>query len=82
MTKSAEIYRKANREVASLLDVEDEPTTAIKTEKTEVEDEELDAMLAANGNDLATAFLETEAPGATKPKKVQSTDKKVEVKAE
>lgn len=78
MTKSAEIYRKANREVASLLDVEDEPTTAIKTEKPEITDDEMDDMLNADPDALQSAFLD-DAP-ASKPKKAQASDKKVEVK--
>lgn len=78
MTKSAEIYRKANREVASLLDVEDEPTTAIKTEKPELTDDEMDDMLNADSDALQSAFLD-DAP-ASKPKKAQTSDKKVEVK--
>lgn len=82
MTKSAEIYRKANKDVANLLDIEDEATTAIVTEKPQVEDEDLDKMLSADKDDLTAAFLEDEAPGAEKPKKAQATEKKVEVKAE
>lgn len=79
MTKSAEIYRKANKDVANLLEVEDEPTTSITTEQPELKDEDLDDMLAADQEDLTAAFLEDDAP-APKPKKKQSTDKKIEVK--
>ena len=82
MTKSAEIYRKANKDVANLLDIEDEATTAIVTDKPEVTDDDLDAMLSAPKDELTTAFLEDEAPAADKPKKKQATEKKVEVKAE
>jgi hypothetical protein len=79
MTKSAEIYRKANKDVAGLLGVEDEPTTSIQTTRPEVEGEDLDNLLAANGDDLTAAFLEDEIP-TDKPKKPHAADKKVEVK--
>lgn len=79
MTKSAEIYRKANKDVASLIGVEDEPTTSISTEKPEISDDDLDAMLSADKDELATAFLEDEIPADTK-KKPQATEKKIEVK--
>lgn len=79
MTKSAEIYRKANKDVASLLDIEDEPTTAIKTDKPELTDDEMDDMLNADPDKLQAAFID-DAPGPDKPKKAQASDKKVEVK--
>lgn len=79
MTKSAEIYRKANKDVASLIGVEDEPTTSISTEKPEISDDDFDAMLSADKDELATAFLEDEIPTDTK-KKPQATEKKIEVK--
>ena len=79
MTKSAEIYRKANKDVANLLEVEDEPTTAIKTEKPEISDDEMDDMLNADPEALQAAFLD-DAPGQDKPKKPQASEKKVEVK--
>lgn len=79
MTKSAEIYRKANKDVASLIGVEDEPTTSISTEKPEISDDDLDAMLSADKDELTTAFLEDEIPADTK-KKPQATEKKIEVK--
>jgi len=78
MTKSAEIYRKANKEVAELIGVADEPTTSITTERPEIEDAELDAMLAAPADELAQAFIDDEP--ATKAKKKQSPEKKIEVK--
>lgn len=74
MTKSAEIYRKANREVANLLDIEDEPTTAITTEKPEITDDDLDNML-----EHGLEFID-DGPAAEKPKKAQASEKKVEVK--
>lgn len=79
MTGSAEIYRKANKEVARLIGVKDEPTTSITTEKPELSDDELDSMLNAPAGDLAAAFIEDDVQ-TQKPKKAQSTDKKVEVK--
>jgi len=79
MTGSAEIYRKANKEVAKLIGVKDEPTTSITTEKPELSDDELDEMLNAPAGDLATAFIEDDIE-VPKPKKAQSTEKKVEVK--
>lgn len=80
MTRSAEIYRKANKDVADLLGVEDTPTTSIVTDKPEVSDDDLDAMLNAPKDELASAFIEDEAPGAEKPKKKQAPEKKVEIK--
>lgn len=74
MTKSAEIYRKANREVAGLLEIEDEPTTSIKNEKPEISDDDLDAIL-----DHGMEFIDDDAP-IEKPKKPQAAEKKVEVK--
>lgn len=79
MTKSAEIYRKANKEVAGIIGVEDEPTTSIVTEKPQLSDDELDDMLAADKDDLAAAFID-EGPVAPKPKKAQGTEVKVGVK--
>lgn len=78
MTKSAEIYRKANREVAGLIGVEDEPTTSIQTSQPELEDEDLDNLLSANKDDLTTAFLEDEIP-ADKSKKPQAPERKIEI---
>ena len=79
MTKSAEIYRKANKDVAGLIGVEDEPTTSIQTDKPEVSDDELDEMLASSTDELKTAFLEDDIP-APKTRKPQATEKKIEVK--
>lgn len=80
MTRSAEIYRKANKEVADLIGVEDKPTTSIQTAKSEIEDVDLDNFLSADKDDLTAAFLEDEAPGDdAKPKKAQATAKKIEI---
>lgn len=79
MTASAEIYRDANKKVAKLLGIKDEPTTTISTEKPEIGDDELDAMLSAQPGELAAAFID-DAPASPKPKKAQSTERKVEVK--
>lgn len=79
MTKSAEIYRKANKDVAKLLDIEDEATTAIVTDKPEVTDDDLDAMLSAPKDDLTSAFLEDELP-ESKVRKPQASERKIEIK--
>lgn len=79
MTASAEIYREANKKVAKLLGIKDEPTTTIKTDKPEIGEDELDAMLSAQPGELAAAFID-DAPAGPKPKKAQSTERKVEVK--
>jgi len=79
LTASAEIYREANKKVAKLLGIKDEPTTTISTEKPDTTDDELDAMLAANPDELAAAFID-DAPVTPKPKKAQSTERKIEVK--
>jgi len=76
---SVEIYRDANKKVAKLLGIKDEPTTTISTEKPEIGDDELDAMLSAQPGELAAAFID-DAPAGPKPKKAQSTERKVEVK--
>lgn len=78
MTRSAEIYRKANKDVANLIGVEDEPTTSIQTSQPELEDEDLDNLLSANKDDLTTAFLEDEIP-ADKSKKPQAPERKIEI---
>lgn len=79
LTASAEIYRDANKKVAKLLGIKDEPTTTISTEKPEIGDDELDAMLSAQPGELAAAFID-DAPVSPKPKKAQATDRKIEVK--
>ena len=78
LTASAEIYREANKKVAKLLGIKDEPTTAINTEKPEIGEDELDAMLNANPEDLQAAFLD-DGPEVPKAKKAQSTERKIEV---
>lgn len=78
LTASAEIYRDANKKVAKLLGIKDEPTTAISTEKPELGEDELDAMLNANPEDLKQAFIDDQPPA--KAKKAQSTERKIEVK--
>lgn len=78
MTGSAEIYRKANKEVAKLIGVKDEPTTSINTEKPELGEDELDQMLNADPEQLRQAFID-DAPKAPAAKKAQSTERKIEV---
>ena len=78
LTASAEIYREANKKVAKLLGIKDEPTTTITTEKPEISDDDLDSMLAANPDELASAFID-DGPETPKAKKAQSTTKKIEV---
>ena len=78
LTASAEIYREANKKVAKLLGIKDEPTTTISTEKPELGEDELDAMLNANPEDLKQAFIDDQPPA--KAKKAQSTERKIEVK--
>lgn len=78
ITASAEIYRKANKEVAKLLGIKDEPTTTIKTEKPVISDDEMDDLLEADPDELRQAFLDDDP--TPKAKKKQSTEVKVEVK--
>lgn len=78
MTGSAEIYRKANKDVAKLIGIKDEPTTAITTERPEITDDQLDDMPNTPPDELAAAFIDDEP--APKAKKKQSTEKKIEVK--
>lgn len=80
MTGSAEVYRKANKEVAKIVGVDDRPTHTLMPEKPSDEqvEQELDSLLAAD--DLATAFLD-DAP-VDEPKKPQapSKPKQIDVK--
>lgn len=78
MTGSVDIYREANKKVAKLIGVKDEPTTSISNDVPPVSDDELDAMLAANKDDLTQAFIDDEPPARAKKK--QSTERKIEVK--
>lgn len=78
MTGSVEIYREANKKVAKLVGIKDEPTTSIAPH-TEVSDEQLNDMLDADPKELKQAFID-DGPETPKPKKAQATDKKVEVK--
>ena len=78
MTASAEIYREANKKVAKLLGIKDEPTTTIKTDKPEIGEEELDDTLNADPDKLKQAFIDY-AP-APKQKKKQASERKIEVK--
>ena len=75
MTKSADIYRKANKDVANILDVEDKPTTQlIEPKPTDDElDEALDEVL-----DNPLAFIE-DGPESPKPAKEQASTKKIDV---
>ena len=79
MTKSAEIYREANTKVAKVIGVKDEPTHSISTDKPELTDDQMDDLLAADPDELQSAFLD-DSPKAPAPKKKQSTEKKIEVK--
>lgn len=80
MTGSVDIYREANKKVAKLIGVKDEPTTSITTERPELSDDDLDTLLAADGKELAAAFIEDDNHPAPKPTKPQATAKKVETK--
>ena len=75
LTGSAEIYRKANKDVAKLIGIKDEPTHTLMAEKPSDEqiDTDLDNML--DEPDLATAFLEDDAPKADEPHKPQAPSK-------
>lgn len=77
LTGSAEVYRKANKEVAKIVGIKDEPTHELMPPKPTDEqiDADLDDML--NEPDLATAFLDDE-PAPT-PKKAQAPAKTITV---
>lgn len=77
MTGSVDIYREANKKVAKLIGVKDEPTTSIMTEKPELTDDDLDGLLAADGKELAAAFIEDDNHVPPKASKPQATEKKV-----
>lgn len=78
MVGSADIYRKANKDVAKLVGVKDEPTVALMPpESPELSDQDLDDMLNTDPETLA--FID-DAPEPEKPRKKQSTTKVVEVK--
>ena len=78
MTGSVDIYREANKKVAKLVGIKDEPTTSI-TPHSEVSEQQLDEMLEADPKELKQAFID-DGPVSEKPKKAQATEKKVEVK--
>lgn len=77
MMGSADIYRKANKEVAKIVGIKDEPTHTLLPEKPTDEqiDAELDGLLQTHPDDLRAA-LENETP-AEKPHKAQSATAKV-----
>jgi len=77
MTGSAEVYRKANKDVAKIVGIKDEPTHTLLPEKPSEEqiDAELDGLLETHPDDLRAA-LENE-PTAEKPHKAQSATTKV-----
>lgn len=77
MMGSADIYRKANKEVAKIVGIKDEPTHTLLPEKPSEEqiDSELDGLLEAHPDDLRAA-LENE-PAPEKPHKAQSANVKV-----
>lgn len=77
MTGSVDIYRDANKKVAKLIGVKDEPTTSINSTSPDLTDEDLDTMLEADPDELKAAFLD-DAPEA-KAKKKQSTERKIEI---
>lgn len=78
MTQSAEIYRDANKKVAKVIGVKDEPTTTIAT-KPEITDDDLDTLLTADPDAVKQAFITDDTHEAPKPKKAQASAKKVEV---
>lgn len=74
MTASAEIYRKANKDVAKVIGVKDEPTTTIAS--TKPSDDEIDEGL---NQALSGDYIATDEPEAPKPAKKQAPAKKIEV---
>lgn len=83
LTGSAEVYRKANKDVAKIVGVKDEPTHELMPPKPSEEqvDADLDNLLEAD--DLAGSFLDDDAPEAPKPIKPQAPakkEKKIDVK--
>jgi hypothetical protein len=76
MTGSAEVYRKANREVAKIVGIKDEPTHALlpETPSEDAIDAGLDTMLNAHPDDLKAAIINQDEP--EKPKKAQSAKTK------
>lgn len=81
MTGSAEVYRKANKEVAKIVGVKDEPTHTLlpETPSEEALDEGLNQLLETDPVDLKAALENSE--DAEKPKKAQSPKaKEIKVK--
>lgn len=80
LTASAEVYRQANKQVAKIVGIKDEPTHALMPEKQSDEqiEQDLDNML--NEPDLATAFLEDDVP-ADEPHKPQAPSKPKQIDA-
>lgn len=81
MIKVTGVYRDANHKAAGILDVEDQPTSTLKTdEPTDDEvDSVLDGMLEADPADLQAAILADEPPKPTKPQ-APSKETKIEIK--
>lgn len=82
MTSSVEIYRKANKDVAKIIGIKDEPThTLLPEQPTDQEiDDGLDDLLAADGDALKTAFIEDEpTPPAKKPQAPTKKEKQIKV---
>lgn len=79
MCKVTGIYREANKKAATVLDVEDQPTSTLVEEKlTDDEiDEGLDALLEADKDDLKNAIANQ--PQAEEPKKTQAPAKKITI---
>lgn len=81
LIKVTGIYRDANKKAASVLDVEDQPTTTLVDEKQSEEeiDQALDGLLEANPDDLKAALENEEVD--EKPKKIQapSNERKITV---
>ena len=82
LTASADVYRKANKDVAKIVGIKDEPTHSLMPEKPTEEqiDKDLDTLL--DEPDLSTAFLDDDEPKVdtiTKPQ-APATPKQIEIK--
>lgn len=75
MTQSAVVYRKANKEVAEIVGVENTPTTTITA--TKPTDEEIEKGL---DDALSQDFIAEDEPEVAKPTKPQASSKKIEIK--
>lgn len=81
ITKVTGIYREANRKAATVLNVEDQPTSTLVEEKLSEDELEagLDSLLIADQDDLKDALLNNPDEPENKKQQAPSKSKKITV---